>query len=429
MHQLNQKLARQWSIGAVLSRIPPAFRSYIDRNLVCDSMLRGPTGQCWNVKVEVDENNMFFFRGGWENFAEDHSLEAYDFLTFDYDGKSQFDVKIYGKSTVEKRSFPALENPAMLNKEKDCEGTTRARPESIIAEEAAILEAFPIDHACAMPDSKIAEEMAVFEAFPTNITCAMPDSITSEATTISEAFLTDPSNTMSNSMIQEETSTLEAFPTGPACEMPRSMIVEKMATLETSPRDFATVSLEAGAMPYSPIALETINFEAFPMVTTGESSSFSGEMRYSMTTTATTMALAASEAFPNSRDPTTKEMDMIKSFLKDPKNSYFTASWQRCLGCRLTIPKALAAEKHLFKKRSIFIQDPTGKQWPIKLVVREDGSFHMTSGWAKFVRASGIKNGDTFIFEFASGMNTLLHAHIFQAKRGCRMGLRTVKAK
>ncbi|KAK6938740.1 PetM of cytochrome b6/f complex subunit 7 [Dillenia turbinata] len=102
--------------------IPPAFRRLIHRNLLCESLLRGPTGQCWNVKVEVDGNNMFFFREGWEKFAKDHSLEAYDFLTFNYDGKSQFDVKIYGKSTVEKLTFPALETPALRNKERDRRG-------------------------------------------------------------------------------------------------------------------------------------------------------------------------------------------------------------------------------------------------------------------------------------------------------------------
>lgn len=43
-----------------------------------------------------------FFRNGWPDFVKDNYLEIGDFLVFEYDGKSTFNVKIYGRNACEK---------------------------------------------------------------------------------------------------------------------------------------------------------------------------------------------------------------------------------------------------------------------------------------------------------------------------------------
>nr|POF06281.1 putative b3 domain-containing protein [Quercus suber] len=83
--------------------------------------LRSPIGKFCIVRVEVRGNRMFF-GDGWPDFVKDNYLEIGDFLVFEYDDKSTFNVKIYGRNGCEKDVRVAKknsDNPISLEKKEE----------------------------------------------------------------------------------------------------------------------------------------------------------------------------------------------------------------------------------------------------------------------------------------------------------------------
>ncbi|XP_038686731.1 putative B3 domain-containing protein At5g66980 [Tripterygium wilfordii] len=75
--------------------IPPAFVGLLNGTISADATLGDPTGKNRTVRLEEDEKGLFI-KKGWQEFVNDHSLRFGDFLIFNFDGKRQFDVKIFG---------------------------------------------------------------------------------------------------------------------------------------------------------------------------------------------------------------------------------------------------------------------------------------------------------------------------------------------
>ncbi|XP_038689668.1 putative B3 domain-containing protein Os04g0346900 isoform X2 [Tripterygium wilfordii] len=75
--------------------IPPDFVGLLKGTITADATLRDFAGKNWKVRLEEDEKGLFI-KKGWQEFASDHSLKFGDFLIFNFDGKRQFDVKIFG---------------------------------------------------------------------------------------------------------------------------------------------------------------------------------------------------------------------------------------------------------------------------------------------------------------------------------------------
>ncbi|XP_021801202.1 putative B3 domain-containing protein Os03g0621600 [Prunus avium] len=99
--------------------IPPEFMNYVNGRLPPTCTFRGPSGECWTVGLEL-RGDRFVFHNGWQGFVKDHSLEIANFLVFDYDGKSKFDVTMYDPIGTEKELEPAKKrrgNQARVEKE------------------------------------------------------------------------------------------------------------------------------------------------------------------------------------------------------------------------------------------------------------------------------------------------------------------------
>ncbi|CAI9099066.1 OLC1v1035827C1 [Oldenlandia corymbosa var. corymbosa] len=71
-------------------RIPPTL------------FLRHQDGKIWKVRVEKNGSD-FYLCGGWENYVRDNSLETGDFLVFQYDGHSFYDITLLGRNGCAKR--------------------------------------------------------------------------------------------------------------------------------------------------------------------------------------------------------------------------------------------------------------------------------------------------------------------------------------
>lgn len=87
-----------------LQPIPLKFSENLRKKLPEIVTLKGPSGNTWQVELSTNEDIMFF-RHGWEEFVKDHFLEEKDLLIFKYNGDSCFDVlMIDGQSLCEKEA-------------------------------------------------------------------------------------------------------------------------------------------------------------------------------------------------------------------------------------------------------------------------------------------------------------------------------------
>lgn len=91
-----------------------------------------------------------------------------------------------------------------------------------------------------------------------------------------------------------------------------------------------------------------------------------------------------------------------------------------------TIPKDLAVTKGLMSKKTIEIEDSTGRLWPAKLVSltsKENNKtcgLAMSTGWGECSKANKIAVGDTVVFEFVK--QSVIRLHIFRKGLGTRGG-------
>jgi hypothetical protein len=65
--------------------------------------LKGQSGNTWLAELASDNVGLFFVKG-WKEFVRDHSIGTGHFLTFRYDGQSQFSVIIFDAMCIEKPS-------------------------------------------------------------------------------------------------------------------------------------------------------------------------------------------------------------------------------------------------------------------------------------------------------------------------------------
>ncbi|GAV80628.1 B3 domain-containing protein [Cephalotus follicularis] len=93
-----------------LLEIPPAFVEHFNGIIPNEAMLKDHTGRLWHVRLE-ELDGAVIIGNGWQPFASEHSLEYGDFLIFEYDGISMFDVKIFGINGCKKEQ--ALETYRM----------------------------------------------------------------------------------------------------------------------------------------------------------------------------------------------------------------------------------------------------------------------------------------------------------------------------
>ncbi|KAJ4824032.1 hypothetical protein Tsubulata_007428 [Turnera subulata] len=79
--------------------IPKRVTNNLRKKLPDIVTLKGPSGVSWKVGVTT-VNDTCFLSHGWKEFVKDHLLEVNDFLIFEYNGDSQFDVKMFDKQSM-----------------------------------------------------------------------------------------------------------------------------------------------------------------------------------------------------------------------------------------------------------------------------------------------------------------------------------------
>ncbi|KAK1269710.1 hypothetical protein QJS04_geneDACA006559 [Acorus gramineus] len=89
--------------------IPPKFVRKHLAHANCNknrATIKSPLGRSWDVCVHVNKEG-HFFEDGWCVFARDHDLSAGDLLVFEYEGRLDFNVKLFDHSACEREYTPS----------------------------------------------------------------------------------------------------------------------------------------------------------------------------------------------------------------------------------------------------------------------------------------------------------------------------------
>ncbi|XP_063940045.1 B3 domain-containing protein At1g16640 [Daucus carota subsp. sativus] len=81
--------------------IRPFFSEIMKDRLPNNAFIRDRKENFWPVEVLQREKKKFF-EAGWTKFVQDKNVQYGDFLVFEYDGGSFFDVRIFGVTACEK---------------------------------------------------------------------------------------------------------------------------------------------------------------------------------------------------------------------------------------------------------------------------------------------------------------------------------------
>ncbi|KAK7397299.1 hypothetical protein VNO78_18467 [Psophocarpus tetragonolobus] len=92
--------------GSTQLQIPTSFTKFFNGVTPCRATLVDEDRKSWDVSMERIEGRLVF-KNGWQQFARDKDLEEGDFLVFQYDGSSTFNVKIFSKTGCRKVAAPA----------------------------------------------------------------------------------------------------------------------------------------------------------------------------------------------------------------------------------------------------------------------------------------------------------------------------------
>ncbi|KAM1655487.1 hypothetical protein ACFX1Q_008360 [Malus domestica] len=112
-----------------------------------------------------------------------------------------------------------------------------------------------------------------------------------------------------------------------------------------------------------------------------------------------------------------REATSTQPVLSKSKNSCFIAIFNNPRRYRATIPRKLAVAEDVLNKKSIMIQDSTGRSWLVKLNVRGKGSqcrVDMATGLGECGKANQVLPGDEVVFEFVK--QSLLQIHIYRVE-------------
>ncbi|KAK9993955.1 hypothetical protein SO802_023658 [Lithocarpus litseifolius] len=92
-------------------RLPEKFVREYGNKLSNVATLTAPNGSIWQVRLEKANNNIWF-RGGWRDFVDYHSINYGYFLVFKYKGNSKFHVLVFDMTATE------IEYPSSRDKKR-----------------------------------------------------------------------------------------------------------------------------------------------------------------------------------------------------------------------------------------------------------------------------------------------------------------------
>ncbi|KAH7660904.1 B3 DNA binding domain-containing protein [Dioscorea alata] len=358
-------------------RIPPCFAKHLKGRV--RSLLRSSNGGgAWRVRVDKLDGSLFF-RGGWESFAEAHSITDGDFVVFVFDGDRGFDVTVYGKNGCEK------ELPAPV------------KSEEVVG--------------CSIPDPREVDPALVHVRSSKTVVKEGIIEAVGDFKTVHPHFLGVCRKTRLNHMTVPKPVVRE-------CGLfeKRSVILRDSLGCSWSVQvksrkdgrvDFATgwsTFRQEKGLVYGDVCLfefaqagKVINVHIFRTkkeIAEPKSENHIEPQKRPLADNGGQSAFRAAKSFKS-------------------KHSHFIVSWKRAYKYKVRIPMVHVKIHRLDKKHKMIVYDPHGKSWPVELHARPKRGIDLSSGWHNICNANNLQEGDACIFEFIHA--DAIRLHIFRS--------------
>ncbi|KNA16344.1 hypothetical protein SOVF_089920 [Spinacia oleracea] len=380
------------------------MNGYVPHRFIIES---GMTRKCWRVEVEKDEDGRMYFRDGWADFVEAHSLGVGNFLLFEYEEQSIFQARIYGRNGCE-RTITADNN----------KGGQSQPPKPIDVddgEESEALEYEPVLEKChRKKPSRLAPRKYGRGIYKKKLGVPRPYRRTAQVS-LSEKNL-------SFSIIIHYSKNHQFY----QLTIPK-IVSLKMKLPSRDDLKFQdaegkcwTVTLGHRRDGRAILCHGWKEFMKENKISHGDKVQFefvSDELvRFHVT--------KASEADKHQSDEETGSLNMdskhndkpIEARMSAKKNSSesgtsFSLIWKEaCNRSYLYMPKSVVRAQNMKNKESVVLRDPEGKCWPLEVKKITGDRIVVARGWAEFWKGYGISNGDLLEFKFAS--EYLIHLNI-----------------
>ncbi|KAH9613729.1 hypothetical protein KSS87_020607 [Heliosperma pusillum] len=361
------------------------FNGYVPHRFIIENAM---TLQCWRVEVEEEKDGEIYFREGWADFVEAHTLETGDFLLFEHEEQSIFLVKVYDRSGCQKMVL-------------DVHGGKHKPVKIIEFEEREESEAFKYEPKILgtnLPGKERAKRLYTdkngiykkkhaIKRIPRKHT--FPKVIAMKLANKNEVILEDA--------------------LGNCWPVRLSHIKDGRAAITRGWRGFLKDNKVAGGdlLRFEFLSDGLINVSV-TKASQDEHKSEEANLQNG-TTVAPNMTCKSDEldSFCTDVSPLEASMTTRRGRKRDSSElstSSFSIIWRpSTASVYLHVPKAVIEGQDLVNKDSVVLRDPDGKCWPLEVSIRRDGRVALTNGWVDFWKGHAIKVGDSLDFEFVSG--------------------------
>ncbi|KAK9714353.1 hypothetical protein RND81_06G087800 [Saponaria officinalis] len=371
------------------------------------------TKKCWRVEVE-DEDGTIHLRDGWAAFAKANCLEAGDFLLFECEEQSIFQVKIYDQTGCRKNTFVDPKenkpNPMVIDIEEDGRGESfdcepqifsktrqvRTRNLSMLKDSKVIYKKQHSVSKARWKSSKVGENNTSFSVRLAKKyqfiqqTIPMAVGIEKKLTTKEEVVLQDVKGNCWPVRLGHKKTGHVLLLGGWKQFLDGNNIVIG----DTLYFDFISETLAAVQVTKSskPVANHHREAKFYNKDTDGDR----GMPQDNHVTKDQTVDASVT--------PMKAECNVNCSSFSFPWNKRRARSY-------LYIPKVIAKELKLKNKENVALRDTDGKYWPLEVRAWHDGRVALTRGWCDFWKGLSLKHGDILKFEFVTPRRIQLSIH------------------
>ncbi|XP_021714983.1 putative B3 domain-containing protein Os03g0621600 [Chenopodium quinoa] len=403
-------------------QIPEEFTAnmngYIPHRFIIES---GSTRNCWRVEVEKDGDGRMYFRDGWADFVEAHSLGVGNFLLFEYEEQSIFKARIYDRNGCER---------SVLVDSKG--GGGQQQPQKTIdveGEESEALEYEPVLVKChRKKPTRLAPRKygrGIYKknrAVPRAYRRTAKLSVSENNLCFSIIIHYSKKHQFHQLTIPKAISLKMKLPSkddlkfqdvqGKCWTVTLGHRRDGRAILCHGWREFMNENkIEHG----DKLKFEFMSDELVKVHVTKASEV---DEHQSDEVTGSLDVDCKHDNKPSTQTPNDKEIETRMTTKKNicESGSSFSITWKES-GVRtyLYMPKAIARVQKLMKKESIVLRDPEGKCWPLQIKNLSGGRVVLAKGWAEFYKGYGIRTGDMLEFKFVS--EYLIHLSINRTYR------------
>uniref|UniRef100_A0A803MG77 TF-B3 domain-containing protein n=1 Tax=Chenopodium quinoa TaxID=63459 RepID=A0A803MG77_CHEQI len=371
------------------------MNGYIPHRFIIES---GSTRNCWRVEVEKDGDGRMYFRDGWADFVEAHSLGVGNFLLFEYEEQSIFKARIYDRNGCER---------SVLVDSKG--GGGQQQPQKTIdveGEESEALEYEPVLVKChRKKPTRLAPRKYGRGIYKKNRAVPRAYRRTAKLSTIPKAISLKMKLPSKDDLKFQDVQ-------GKCWTVTLGHRRDGRAILCHGWREFMNENkIEHG----DKLKFEFMSDELVKVHVTKASEV---DEHQSDEVTGSLDVDCKHDNKPSTQTPNDKEIETRMTTKKNicESGSSFSITWKES-GVRtyLYMPKAIARVQKLMKKESIVLRDPEGKCWPLQIKNLSGGRVVLAKGWAEFYKGYGIRTGDMLEFKFVS--EYLIHLSINRTYR------------